>query len=370
MGGGGGGRELRSFLLFAFVAFVFVVAVLYVFRNAIRGRHRTQAVRTAPEAPSASTPGRLPDVAGRVRALQHAPETQQILLDLVREAARRGPAAVEELRARLRDEPDVTFEPRWTFENGRVRGFPSLRSAYLAALLEIAGPEAKDALLEALALSSSADEAYQIVLGLDRREEGGFTAAALDRALKAGPGDVEVARGLLALVARADPEGTAAEIVARSPRGEDGTDPAMLGQALELMPMARAFATAKGLLADPQVTRKGKERYLRSLCNRGEPELFASLREVADEGLVDRDLRITMAYAAVDSGGFYADRAAYAAADPGAEGDPRAEIRARYERRLAEAELLIDAAVPPGEGSGSVLESLRRHLADQAAGLR
>ena len=144
----------------------------------------------------------------------------------------------------------------------------------------------------------------------------------------------------------------------------------MLAQALELLPPAPAFATAKGLLADPQVTRRGKERYLRSICNRGEPEIFANLREVANEGLLDRELQLTMAYAAVGSTSFHADRAAYAAAIPGAEGDPRAEIRARYERRLAEVELLIDAAVPKGEGSAPVLESLRRHLATQASSLR
>jgi hypothetical protein len=361
---------VRSFLIFAFVAFTIVVSFLFVFRNAIRGRSGVQAVRTAPEAPPDAAPERLPDVARRVRTLQHAPEAQQILAELVRDAARRGPAAVAELRDRLRNEPDVQLEPRWIYEDGRLRGFPSLRSGYLTALLAIHGPEARDALLEALALTASADEAYLIADGLDRRGDAGFTAAALDRALKAGPGDIDVAREIVALVARADPEGTAEEVAARSPRGEDGTDPALLAQALELMPLAQSFATTKGLLADPQVTRRGKERYLRSLCNRGEPELFASLRQVANEGLLDRELRLTMAYAAVDSAAFHTDRAAYAAAAPGAEGDPRAEIRARYERRLAEVELLIDAAVPKGEGSAPVLESLRRHLSNQASRLR
>ncbi|MFI5403608.1 MAG: hypothetical protein ACHQ1G_11780, partial [Planctomycetota bacterium] len=319
---------------------------------------------------SQPAPDRLPDVARRVRILEHAPEAQQILQDLVREAARRGAAAVEELRARLFDEPDVMLERRWTFENGRVRGFPTLRSAYLSALLEIPGPEARDALLEAIALTRSADEAYQIAAGLERRGEGGFAGAAIDRALGAGPGDVDVARELMGLAARAEPEMTAKEIVARSPRGEDGTDPAMLGLGLEAMPVAQAFSTAKGLLADPDVTRQGKQRYLQSLCDRGEPELLASLREVANEGFLDRELRITMAYRAVGSAAFYADRAAYAAADPGSASDARAQIRARYERRLAEAELLIDAAVPDGEGSALVLESLRTRLADQASKLR
>lgn len=357
---------MRSFLIFSFVAFVVVVAFLYVFRKAIRGRARTPVGRTAPEAPSETEPERLTDVAARVRTLQHAPEAQQILADLVREAARRGPAAVEELRARLRDEPDIQLAPRWIFESARLRGFPSLRSAYLAALLEIPGPEALDALLEALALTSSVDEAYLVAVGLERRGDGGgFAAAAFGHAVEAGPGDVEVARELVAVMARADPEGTAEEVLARSPRGEDGTDPAVLGQALEKMPLARAFATAKGLLADPHVTRKAKERYLQSLCDRGEPELFASLRELANEGLIDRDLRITMAYKAVGSAAFHADREACDAAAPGA-----AEIRARYERRLAEAELLIEAAVPQDEGAGIVLDSLRRQLAGQRAKLR
>ncbi len=350
---------MRSFLIFSFVAFVVVVAFLYVFRNAIRGRTRPPPARTAPEAPSESAPQRLPDVARRVRILQRAPEAQRVLADLVREAQKRGPAAVDELRAWLRDEPDVQLETRWMFEDGRVRGFPSLRSAYLAALLAIPGPEAKDALLEALSLTSSADEALQIAAGLERRGEGGFTAGAIERAIEADPGDVEAARELIAVAARADPAGTAEEVVARSPRGEDGTDPALLALALERMPLANALATGRGLLAEPNVTRQGKARYLQSLCDRGEPEVFASLREVANEGLVDRDLRVTMAYKAVGSAAFYADRAAHDAAAPGPE---RAAVRERYDRRLVEVELLIDAAVPPGEGNATVLDNLRRRL--------
>ncbi len=358
---------MRSFLIFSFVAFIVVVAVLFTFRGALRDRARRPVARTVPDAPSDPAPDRLPDVARRVRTLRHAPEVQEVLLDLVKAAARLGPAAVEDLRSRLRDQPDVVFEPRWIFEDGRPRRFATLRSAYLAALLGITGPEAHDALIEALALTGSVDEAYQIAAGLERRGEGGFTPGALERALKAGPGHVEVAQEIVTLVARADPEGTAAEIVARSPRGEDGTDPTLLAQALERLPLEHALGTGKGLLADPQVTRRAKARYLEGLCDRGEPELFASLRDVANEGFMDRDLRVTLAYRAVGSGAFDEDRIEYATA---AEGAPRAGIRARYERRLAEVELLIHAAIPPGEGSGPLLESLRRQLADRASGLR
>ncbi len=363
---------MRTFLLVAAVAFAFALGLLFVFRHPIRrglrGSPEHATTPVAPPAPPISAPEDVPDVARRVRALQHAPEVQQLLEEFVRECARRGSPAVAELRARLANEPDVEIAPHWTFEDGRPRGFPSLRAAYIAALLEIPGTEARDALLGVLAATSSADEAYQIAAGLARRGESGFTAPALDRALKAGPGDVEVATEIVSLVARADPAGTAEEVIARSPRGEDGTDPARLAQALELLPADRAVATARGLLADPAVTRKGKERYLESLCNRGDPEVFATLREAANEGLIDRELRRSMAYAACRSRAFTLDQVAYAAAGPDAA--PKAEIRERYARRLEEVERLVAAAVPADESSGPVLESLRRRLSDLRTALR
>ncbi|HEX5138263.1 MAG TPA: hypothetical protein VFY93_14900 [Planctomycetota bacterium] len=355
---------MRTFLLVAAVAVVFAVGLLYVFRHAVRRSLRggTPPVR-APETPPLPAPEEIPDVARRVRALQHAPEVQRLLAEFVQQCARRGAPAVAELLRRLADEPDVEIEPRWTFEEGRVRGFPSLRSAYIAALLEIPGPEARDALLAVLAATSSVDEAYQIAAGLARRGEGGFTPAALDRALRGGPGDLEVAREIVVLVSRADPDGTAAEVVSRSPRGEDGTDPSMLAQALELLPADRAIPTARGLLGDPAITRRGKERYLESLCNRGDPEIFASLREVAERGSLDRELRLSMAYAACRSRAFTLDEIAYAAA--GNDEAARAAIRERYERRLAEVEQLVAAAVPTDAASGPVLESLRHKLAEK-----
>jgi hypothetical protein len=253
------------------------------------------------------------------------------------------------------------------FEGGRLRGFPTLRSALIAALLEIPGPEARDALIETLSATSSANEAYQICIGLDRRGEGGFTTAALDRAVAAGPGDVDVARGLVALAVRADPDAVAAEVALRSPRGEDTTDPATLAQAFETLPIERACTTARQLFSDPQVTRNAKERYVQSLCSRGEPAIFARMRELAGEGVLDRELKITLAYQAIASAAFTADLVAYAAATPNAEGDPRAQIRARYGERLREVELLIDAAAPP---DGPVRESLLRRLGDRAAQLK
>jgi hypothetical protein len=361
---------VRTFLLVAAISFVFVAGLLYVFRHAVRRSLRGAPLRAAapvvPPAPPVSGPEDVPDVARRVRTLQHAPEVQQLLAEFVRECARRGAPAVFELRARLTDEPDVEIEPRWMFEDGRLRGFPSLRSAYIAALLAIPGAEARDALLGVLAATSSADEAYLIASGLARRGEGGFTAAAVDRALKAGPGDAEVAGELIALVTRADPDGTAEEVIARSPRGEDGTDPARLSAALELLPSDRAVATARGLLLDASVTRKGKERYIESLCNRGETAVFATLRDAASEGLLDRELRLSLAYAACRSRAFYLDQAAYAAA---AEGVPREEIRDRYLRRLEEVERLVAAAVPEDAASGPVLETLRRRLSEQRSAL-
>jgi len=360
---------VRSFLIAAFVVFLIVTSLVYVFRRPIRARLKGRGPAiTAPPAPPDPAPGPLPDVLRRVQTLQHAPEAQRLLADLVRDCANRGVAAVSELRARLRDEPDVELETRWTFVDGRVRGFPTLRSAYLAALLEIPGPEAHDALLEALSTTSSPDEAYQIAGGLERRGEGGFTTAAFDVATKAGAGHAEVAGDLVALVTRADPEGAATEVVARSPRADDGTDPALLAQVLEILPSDSAVATARGLLTDPEVTRKGKERYLRSLCDRGEGEIFRSLGDMAAEGLIDDDLEVKMAYSAIGSRAFYVDQGAYAAAgDAGS----RAKIRERYMRRIEEVEMLVEAVRPADPAARPVLlDSLRRRLAEQRARLK
>jgi hypothetical protein len=134
---------------------------------------------------------------------------------------------------------------------------------------------------------------------------------------------------------------------------------------LENLPADRAIATGRALLADPQVTRKCKVRYLQSLCDRGDPEVLAALRDVASEGIVDRELRVTMAYAACGSRAFYLDQAAYAAAGAPDEGDLRAGIRERYLRRLEAAESLVDAAVPQDASSGALLTNLHGRLADK-----
>jgi hypothetical protein len=360
---------VRAFLLVAVIAFLFVAGLLFVLRGAFRRERAVpKPVAAAPAVAAPPAPDRIPEIAARVRAFQRAPESQQLLADFVRDCAERGAAAVPELLDRLRHESDVQLQTRWDFQHGRLRGFPSLRSAYIGALLLIPGQEAVDALLETVETTLSANEAYQIAAGLVAREEGGFTRAAIDRALKAGPGDAEVARDLIALAARADPEGTAGEIALRSPRGEDPADPALLAEGLEGLPLERASATGQELCADPRVTRKAKERYLRSLCDRGEPELLARLRELAQGDLLDRELKVALAYAAAGSRAFYADQAAYGVATAGGEGPPPEEIRARYERRLLEVEQLIAVAVAPD--NGPALESLRRRLTEQRARLR
>ncbi|HEX5137281.1 MAG TPA: hypothetical protein VFY93_09930, partial [Planctomycetota bacterium] len=76
---------------------------------------------------------------------------------------------------------------------------------------------------------------------------------------------------------------------------------------------------------------------------------------------------LSLAYAACRSTAFTFDEIAYSAAaqDEAA----RAVIRERYERRLAEVELLVAAAVPTDAASAPVLESLRHKLAEKRKGL-
>jgi len=364
---------VRSVVIVALVALAAVVGALVVLKKSDGGRRRpppSESGDAEPGEPS-EEPGSLPDVAARIRNFERAPASQQILADFVRACVERGAEAVPELAARLRNEPDIALQTRWSFDGDQLQGFPSLRSAYIAALVAIPGPEARDALIDTLDATSSTNEAFHIVAGLVERGDGGFTTAALEKAQRAGPGEMERARELVGMTAEADPAGTAAEIVALTPRAEDGRDPAMLARGLEVLPMERAAAAARTLCADPDVTPKAKERYLRSLCDRGEPELLAQLRQLAAEGLLDREMKIKLAYAAVNSNAFYLDKARFDVAAAGGDPVPQAEIREVYDRRLREVELIIEAAVPAEvEGAGPLLESLQRRLEEKRQVLR
>jgi len=365
---------VRSAVVVALIALAAAVGALVVLRStggSDRRPHPPTGNGAAATDEPPTGPGPLPDVAARVRDFERAPSSQRFLADFVRECAERGVTAVPELAALLRNQPDLKLQTRWNFDGNRLRGFPSLRSAYISALLAIPGPEARDALLDTLDATSSTDEAFLIVSGLVARGDQGFTAAALDRVQKAAPGDVERARELIAMVATADPDGTTAEIISRTPRGENGLDPMQLARGLEVLPLDRAAGAARTICTDPEVTRRAKDRYLRSLCNRGEPELFARLREFAVEGLLDRELKISLAYAAINSNAFYLDQASFEVAAASGEPAKQAEIREGYERRLREVEMLIDAAVPPdSEGAGPLIESLRKKLEEKRDRLR
>jgi len=337
---------MRWILALALLALVAAAGLLWQGRSGA-GR----ASRPAPEpAPTTSTgPAPAPplaSVAERVRRLQHAPEVQELLARFVTDCIARGDEAVPELAALLRDEPDVVLSPRWTFTEGRVEGFPSLRAACIAALLGIPGARSRDALLATLELTGSVDEAYQIAAGLAARGEGGWTEAALAQAAKAADAPAQRRQEeLLDLTARVDPAATAAQVVARAPHGEDATDPLVLSRGLRVLPLPDALQAARQVLADPAVTRKAKARYLRALSDRGDPEAFTDVREQMRTGDWDMEMRLQAAYDATGSPAFQADRRGAELAQ--AQGDP-AQAQAlltRYSRRLEQVELLVTEAL-------------------------
>jgi len=289
--------------------------------------------------------------------------------------AERGEAAVPELLKRLSERRDVPFEPRWRFAGGRLKGYPTLRSAYLAALAAIPGDASADALRAVLAQNASVFEAYQIALALNDRGEAGWAKAALARAgERTSPKTLETQRAIVALAARLEPAATADQILAQAPRGEATTDPKALASALARLPAAEALATAEKLLLDPGITGRAKRRYLHSLFARPQLEqsVLLGVRAMLAGESLSRELRTEAAYAAAGAASFFSDAIAYQRALAQSKEEQAAAIQARCERRLAQVEALIDAAIGSDVNTSSDprAASLKRMLERHRARLR
>jgi hypothetical protein len=339
---------VRALLVVAVVALA-AICGLYLLDRDTPG-HATPRGATPGEpgkTPSGDTPAAksvLPPVPG---GLDGTPRSQDRLERFVTACIGLGPEAVPALLARLRADDDVKLQPRWKFAKGRPEGFPTLRSAYLAALAAIPGEEAANALRAVLAETASVEETYQIALALTERQDGGWADAALAKAGdEVSPATLPAQKALVALAAREAPVETAAQMVARAPRGEDGTDPAVLANALRDLPLDAATGASAQLLGDPSVTPRAKERYIRELCSRpdGELRVWEHLRDVASAADWPDTLRMSAAYAAAGAQSFLLDELAYNKAR--ATGDTRAAetIKARFTRRLVAVQNLIQTA--------------------------
>jgi len=324
-----------------------------------------------PPPPPADAPAPLPNIEAQLRGRARVPGVQADIDRFVSLCVARGSEIVPQLLERLRDRPDVAFEPRWMFDERRVKGYPTLRSAYLTALILIEGREAEEALRVVLDLTQSVEETHQIAHGLQGRGARGWATTAIERALQPGTAAQRPTRkSLLEIAAEADPAATSVLLVARAPRGNDATDPTVLSHGLKALPIDTAMFTGQKLLNDAEVTGKAKKRILRDLCSREETDIFDRLRRSVQRGTWSESLRLDVAYAAAGAPAFFTDPIRYSAAKAGGRGPELYQIRERYTRRLQDVEQLVATALAHLPRDDARVLSLRRMLAKHRQRLR
>ncbi|MHC4164981.1 MAG: hypothetical protein ACYSUM_22940 [Planctomycetota bacterium] len=343
------------------------VAGLLLYGNrsepATGGRPATPTDPQPRAAPPTNTSAPLPDIEAQLRGRARMPGVQADLDRFVSLCVARGSDVVPQLLERLRDRPDVVFEPRWVFSGRRVKGYPTLRSAYLTALILIEGRDAEEALRDVLDLTQSVEETHQIAHGLLGRGARGWVATAVERALQPGTAvQRPTQKSLLEIAAEANPAETSVLLVARAPRGNDATDPTVLSHGLKALPLDTAVYTGQTLLDDVEVTGKAKKRILRDLCGREEIDVFDRLQESMQRGTWSESLRLDVAYAAANAPAFFTDPIHYSMAKAAGRGPRLYQIRERYNRRLQEVEQLIAAALAHLPADDARVLSLRRML--------
>ena len=261
-----------------------------------------------PDRPSRDNGGGTRAAPDPLPVLDHSRKGLEAFVDA---CAAQGSSAVAGLRALLAERRDATFAPRWVFADGQLKGYPTLRAAYIEALRRIPGEEATQALAYVLGATESVEETYLLALALEGRGEVAWVPTLLDRIPdEPSPTLLPVQRGMVDLAAKTDPAETSTRLLDGAPRGEDGSDPRILAWALEALPVATATETARTLLLDTRVTPRAKSRYLRSILERPELGVVTLLQEVVDSRSLDETTRIELAYAAAGSNGFRHDAVA------------------------------------------------------------
>lgn len=282
--------------------------------------------------------------------------------------AAQGEAAVPGLLRALAEGKDRQVEPRWIFVAGGTRGYPTLRSAYIAALRAIPGDASTAALAQVMADTRSVEETCLLGLALAERRETSFVPTLLERIpAEPAPALLPVQWQMVELAARVDPGETARRLEATAPRGEDGSDPQVFARALGALPLAAATGSGRALLIDPDVTPRAKSRYLRSLLDRPEMEVLHVVEEVAGLGQLTDELKTDLAYAAVESDAFRLDGIAHETAL--AQGDhvtakaasDRFRLRTEQTTRLMSAVLGIDVATSDDPRAQSLRRKLEAH---------
>lgn len=260
----------------------------------------------------------------------------------------RGEQAVPMLLRRLRLDEDRRLEPLWKFEKGRLVGYPTLRSAYIAALAGIPGESASTALQQLLSDARSVEESYQIALALAERGLGGWSGDLLGRATTGTAANQRLRMEIAEFVARTDPEGTAALVLESAPRGDSKDDGRILASAVTALPLETSVATTGRVLDDAGITDRAKATLVRSvLRRRPEPSIFASIQEQVEQGRLEGKLKVDAAYAAANSIWFVNDVREYESAVAQKDAAKADEIRRRFNDRVRAARDFIRAAVGP-----------------------
>jgi len=361
---------VRTLLVVAALATAAILGLLTLNRDGGRvARHADGPV--LPEEPPLAGPA-PPEMAHERLG---TPRSREEVEKFLARCSELGKAAVPELARRLRERRDVPFEPRWRFVGGRLKGHPTLRSAYIAALAAIPGDASAGALREVLAQSASVFEAYEIALALEDRGEAGWAKDALVRAGEhTSPSKLDTQLAIVGLAAERDPDETAAQILTQAPRGDAMTDPKVLASGLSRLPARQALAATQALIADPEVTLRAKGRYLRGLFARPQLEqtVLRGVQGMFESETLSRELRTDAAYAAAGAASFYTDAIAYQKARAQGKGEEAATIKTRCERRIVEIEALIRAAIGTDVNTSSDprAASLRRMLERHRARLR
>lgn len=357
---------MKALLALALVAAAGVAGLLLYGNRSERaagGRPAAPADPPSRTAPPAHAAAPLPDIEAELRGRYRLPGVQADLDRFVSLCVARGSEVVPQLLERLRDRPDLVFEPRWVFSERRVKGYPTLRSAYITALTLIEGREAEEALRDVLELTQSVEETHQIAHGLLERGAHGWERTAVERALQPGnAAQRPTQKSLLEIAAEADPAETSVLIIARAPRGPDASDPTVLSHGLKVLPLDTAIHTGQTLLDDVEVTGKAKKRLLRDLCGREEVDVFDGLRRSMHRGTWSEGLRLDIAYAAASAQPLFTDAIQYSMAKAAHDGPRLYRIRERYNRRLAEVEQLVTAALAHLPADDARVRSLHRML--------
>jgi len=221
-----------------------------------------------------------------LRSLQEHAGTergQMMLLGMVADAARRGPAALPELRELLESGVDIQF-PGYT---GKGLGYPSLRVALLAAAEATGDPEAARIIADVAHSSESPVEVVYSAHLLDRLDalDPQTAQRTLDALAKPLTAEQKKAMGAVAgrvlpAVAAVDPA-YAENFLAlqlRMPKGT-GTDPRFAAAVLDGLPADQARSLVLNTLSAADVSERNKQLLAARASQRQELSMLTELRQ-------------------------------------------------------------------------------------------